>query len=80
MHGENEDLLQKLNVYNTDLKTTVMEKSAVEKMAAELKAKCEKMQKAADKALEMEASVICLKEKEGVYILETKSRGGDGGA
>ncbi len=67
LSGENEDLLQQLDTFSTDLKTTANENAALKQAANEnaaLKAKCEKLQKAADKAMELEASLICLREKE----------------
>jgi hypothetical protein len=67
LSGENEDLLQQLDTFSTDLKKTANENAALKQAANEsaaLKAKCEKLQKAADKTMELEASLICLREKE----------------
>jgi hypothetical protein len=85
LSGENEDLLQQLETFSTDLKKTANENAALKQAANEnaaLKAKCEKLQKAADKAMELEASLICLREKEKQLTAKASQvddlSGGDG--
>ncbi len=63
LFGENEDLLQQLNSLTTDLKKTAKENSALHQEVGQLQAKCDKLQRTADKSMELEAALICLKER-----------------
>jgi len=59
---ENDSLLEQMDTYSSQLKIVTKEKSETEKAVTALKSALAKSEKQASKAMELEASMICLQE------------------